>query len=132
MRHKGEKLLKNGKFKNELGEFLLKEWGKNHYWNIQNGKTLYASYSGECFQYAPNYFQEISMTSPAHLQANHEEADTLITFHLENISANMILVRASDTNVLIIFIGVLGNQHSEVRSSRNVFMDFGSGNCNCP
>ncbi|XP_068213902.1 uncharacterized protein [Palaemon carinicauda] len=128
MRHKGAKLLKNGMFKNELGKFLLKEWGGNHYWNILNGKTLYASYGGECFQYTPNDFQEISVTSPAHLQANHEEADTLIAFHLENTSGSKVLVRASDTDVLIILIGILGNQDPEVRSSKNVFMDCGSGN----
>ncbi|XP_068240150.1 uncharacterized protein [Palaemon carinicauda] len=128
MRRKGAKLLKNGMFKNELGKFLLKEWGGNHYWNILNGKTLYASYGGECFQYTPNDFQEISVTSPAHLQANHEEADTLIAFHLENTSGSKVLVRASDTDVLIILIGILGNQDPEVRSSKNVFMDCGSGN----
>lgn len=128
MRHKGAKLLKNGIFKNELGKFLLKEWGKNHYWNILNGKTLYASYGGECFQYTPNEFQDISVTSPAHLQANHEEADTLIAFHLEKTSGSMALVRASDTDILIILIGILGNQDPEVRSSKNVFMDCGIGN----
>ena len=53
MKHKGEKLLKNGMFKSELGKFLLKEWGKNHNWSILNGKTLYATYGGECFQYTP-------------------------------------------------------------------------------
>jgi len=40
MRQRGEKLLNNGMLKNELGKFLLKEWGKDHYWNILNGKTL--------------------------------------------------------------------------------------------
>lgn len=91
-------------------------------------KTLYASYGGECFQYTPNEFQDISVTSPAHLQANHEEADTLIAFHLEKTSGSMALVRASDTDILIILIGILGNQDPEVRSSKNVFMDCGIGN----
>ena len=62
------------------------------------------------------------------LQANHEEADTLTAFHLENTSGNRIILRASDTDVLIILIGVLGNQCPEVRYSKNVFMDCGSGN----
>lgn len=40
----------------------------------------------------------------------------------------MALVRASDTDILIILIGILGNQDPEVRSSKNVFMDCGIGN----
>ena len=69
------------------------------------------------------------MHTPAHLQANHEEADdTLVAFHLENTSGNKIIVRASDTDVLIILISVLGNQSPEMRYSKNVFMDCGSGN----
>ena len=62
------------------------------------------------------------------LQANHEEADTLTAFHLENTSGNRIILRASDTDALIILIGVLGNQCPEVRYSKTVFMDCSSGN----
>lgn len=54
IRQSGKKLLTNGVFKNELAKFILKEWGKDHYWNIFGGKTLLASYGGECFQYVPN------------------------------------------------------------------------------
>lgn len=54
MRQSGSKLLNNGVFKNELGKFLLNEWGKVHYSNILGGKTLLASYGGECYQYTSN------------------------------------------------------------------------------
>ena len=46
-------VLTNGVFKNEFAKFLLKEWKKANYWNIFGGKTLIASYGGECLQYVP-------------------------------------------------------------------------------
>ena len=50
IRQSGKKLLTNGVFKNEFAKFLLKEWKKANYWNIFGGKTLIASYGGECLQ----------------------------------------------------------------------------------
>ena len=128
IRQSGKKLLTNGAFKNELAMFLLKEWGKDHYWNIFGGTTLFASYGGKCFQYTPDQHQHITVTSPAYLQGNHEEADTLIAFHVANITAGKVMVRASDTDVLVILIGALGKQRREVRSTSNIIMDCGMGN----
>jgi len=128
IRQSGPKLLTNGIFKNELAKFLLKEWGKDHYWYIFGGKTLVASYGGECFQYIPDELQHVKVTRPPHLQGDHEEADTLIAFHVANITAGSIIVRASDTDVLVILIGALGQQRPEVRSMANIIMDCGMGN----
>ena len=128
MRQRGQTLLRNSTFKNELGKFLLEEWGKDHYWNIYSGKIVFASHGGECLQFIPDAAcQQISVTRPPHLQANHEEANTLISFHVANITEETILVRASDTDVLVILIGLLGKQHPEVRSRTKVIMDCGSG-----
>ena len=128
IRQSGKKLLTNGVFKNELAKFILKEWGKDHYWNIFGGKTLLASYGGECFQYVPDEDHHITVTSPSHLQGDHEEADTLIAFHIANITAGNVIVRASDTDVLVILIGALGQQRREVRAMANIIMDYGMGN----
>lgn len=127
VRQRGQNLLNSSSFKNELGKFLLREWQKDHYWSLLNGKTLYASHGGECYKYMPMQ-QKIVMSSPAHLQANHEEADTLIAFHVENISSSAVLVRASDTDVLIILIGLLGRKLPEERTRSTIIMDCGSGN----
>ena len=51
------------------------------------------------------YFN-ITVPQPEHLQACHEEADTLIVLHVTGISAKNIIVRASDTNGLVILVGV--------------------------
>lgn len=94
MRQNGQKLLGNGNLKNELGKFLLHEWGKEHYCNIFRGKTVIVSYGGDCYQYIPDDQQQvISVTKPAHLQGDHEEADTLIAFHAANVTAGHIIVR---------------------------------------
>ena len=128
MRQQGEKLLTNGNFKNELATFLMKEWTKDHYWNVMNGKTLYVSYGGECLEYISNESQKITVVNQSYLQADHEEADTLIAFHLNNLPSRTVLVRASDTDVLVILVGMLGHQRQEVRSTSKVIMDCGNGN----
>ena len=128
IRQRGAKLLENGTFKNELGKFLLREWQKDHYWHILNRKVLFASHGGECLQFTPTDDEQIIVTKPAHLQANHEEADTLIGFHLRKLTSSTVLVRASDTDVLVILIGLIGNQRPELRSMATVIMDYGTGN----
>jgi hypothetical protein len=127
MRQSGKKLMKNGIFKNEISKFVLKEWAKDHYWNLFGGRTLIASYGGECLQYVPDADEHITVTSPAHLQGDHEEADTLIVFHISNITASHVIVRSSDTDVLVILIGALGQQRREVRAMANIIMDCGVG-----
>ena len=128
IRQSGQKLLANSAFKNELAKFLLDEWTKDHYYNIFAGKILYASHGGNCYQYVPQKeTQNVSVVKPAYLQGDHEEADTLIAFHAVNICSN-IVVRASDTDVLIILIGMLGHQSPDERAKRDIIMDCGMGN----
>ena len=128
IRQSGQKLLQNGIFKNEFGKFLLREWKKDHYWHLLEGKILVASFGGECYQYVPDDSQTIEVSMPEHLQGDHEEADTLIAFHMANITARNITVRASDTDVLVILIGSIGRLRVEVRSMMSVYLDCGMGN----
>ena len=129
LRQSGQRMLSNGIFKNELAKFLLEEWGKDHYWNFFNRKLLFASYGGDCCQYvADEESRSVCVTKPLHLQGDHEEADTLIAFHAKSAAAGYITVRASDTDVLVILIGTLGNQRVEVRSMTKIVMDCGQGN----
>ena len=99
--------------------------GENNYWNFLAGKTLFVSYGGECLQYVPDELQSITVSKPPHLLGEH---DTLIAFHVANITEKDILVRASDTDVLVILIGALGQKRPEVRSMTNIIMDCGTGN----
>ena len=127
LRQSGKKLLNNKEFKNEISKFLLREWQKDHYYCLFSEKVLYASHGGECFKFVANNAQQsVTVTKPSFLQGHHEEADTMIVFHIAQTSHDVI-VRASDTDVLIILIGYLGDQHQD-DSSRNIFMDCGIGN----
>ena len=60
---------------------------------------------------------------PQHLQCQHEEADTLLAFHANNISSGNILVSSSDTDVLIILFGLSGRSEG-----MTTILDYGSGN----
>ena len=53
--------------------------------------------------------------------------DTLVAFHVVNIDGN-ILVRSSDTDVLVITIGLLGSLHCASAISTQVIMDCSEGN----
>ena len=96
LRQAGAKLITNGIFKNEFAKFLMREWEKDHNWNLFEWKTLYASQGGECYQYVPQDDHSVEKSKPPHLQGNHEEADTLIACHAASIGPGSIMVRASD------------------------------------
>jgi len=55
----------------------------------------------------------LDIYKPHAMQAEHEEADTLIVFYATKITTSHLLVRSSDTDVLIIFLG-LTNKISNV------------------
>ena len=126
-RQSGQQLLKNGIFKEQLAIFLMEEWKKSHYGPILGCKTLVVSHGGNCQRYS--FFSEgerMIVDRPIHLQGKHEEADTLIAFHAANMEGN-IVVRASDTDVLVILVGMIGQREGTV--SPLIIMDCGSGNC---
>ena len=89
---------------------------------------LIVSYDGKCACLAFNEVNyKMTVGHPAHLQGSHEDADTLLTFHAASATGNVV-VRASDTDVIFILIGMLGRHlesHTETSYSR-IIMDCGS------
>ena len=67
----------------------------------------------------------MTVSKPNFLQGGHEEVDTLIPFHVSRVTHNVV-VRASDTDVLIILIGYFAKQLQ--KDSRSIIMDCGIGN----
>ena len=122
----GQQLLKNCLFNDQLAIFLLNEWVKDHYGPIIGRKRLVVSHGGRCITYTFNATENImKVEHPPHLQGIHEEADTLIAFHVNHVKGH-ILVRASDTDVLVILLGMLGRQMGD--NPNKIIMDCGSGN----
>ena len=98
IRQNGKNLLTNGTFKNELAKFFLVEWRKSNYWEALKEKRLFVS-----------------------------ETDTLIAFHTAKLSKEDVVVRASDTDVLVILISAIGRQIQGERSLPKIIMDCGVG-----
>lgn len=124
------KLLQNGVFEDQLAKYFLKEWQEDQYGPILGNKSLIVSYGGDCVRLGFNE-RDFKMTveHPAYLQGSHEEADTLLSFHVANSIGN-VMVRASDTDVLVILLGMIGrHMGSQGATTYNrLIMDCGSGN----
>ena len=76
-RQSGTDLVKNASFKNEFAKFLMGEWTQSHNGQIIGTKTLVVSHNGTC-KVMKNDGDTLLVTSPNHLQRQHEEADTLV------------------------------------------------------
>ena len=124
-----EKLLKNGVFKDELAKFFLKEWQEDKFAPILGSKVLVVSYGGFCVRIKAEDDIKTIVEYPVSFQCTHEEADTLVAYHASRVSGN-IVVRASDTDILVILLGMLGQSETRERLllCGKVIMDCGSGN----
>jgi hypothetical protein len=120
---KGMDLLKDGAFKEALAEFLLIEIKEHHYAPIIGNKTVYVSHGGKCLKPKVNSMDILIVEEPTEFQGNHEEADTLLAFHAYRIGGR-IMVRFSDTDVLIILVGLA----AKLSGTSLIMMDFGSAN----
>ena len=120
-------MLKNGLFKDEFAGFLIKEWQKENYLSIIGRRKLILSHGGKCtVKQCINDCETITM-QPDELHGDHEEADTLVGFHISQIAKTnegTIVVRASDTDILVIILRVLGK--GEILNT--IINDCGTGN----
>ena len=70
-----------------------------------------------------NNDHDLVITEPDYFQSRHDEADTLVAYHANKAHEGSILVRSTDTDVLVILIGIAGRSRR-----RNRIIDYGSGN----
>ena len=121
-------LLQNGMFKEELAKFLMKEWQKDHYGGIIGARTIVLSHGGNCIRLIFHLSEnKMAVDVPSVLQGYHEEADTILAFHASHTQGSLI-IRASDTDVLIIILGMLGRNKRDGIPMKNIIMDCCSGN----
>ena len=108
-RQSGTELLKNGAFKEEFASFLMFEWEKDLYGPITGNKQndLHITW-GKCMMMPNKNDHDLVMTEPVNLQSRPEEADTLVAFHEKQAPERNILLRSTETNVLVILIGLAG------------------------
>ena len=77
----------------------------------------------KCMMMHNNNDHELVITEPVNLQCRHEEADTLVAFHAKQAPERNILVRSTDTYVLVILLRLAGRSRES-----NVILDYDSGN----
>ena len=91
-------------------------------------KTLVVSYGGNCVILLFNKVDfEMPVDHPVHPHGRHEEA--LLAFYAAHTTGN-IVIRASDTDVMVVFLGMLGRHimNQCKVSYENIIVDCGSGN----
>ena len=118
----GKDLVKNQSFKDQFSMFVMTEWKKIEYSQVIGDRVLFVSHGGNCLRYA-NSENGFEIDAPEQFQGRHEEADTLIALHAKQLCEKSLLVRSSDTDVLIILIALVCRL-----SAQNVIVDFGHGN----
>ena len=67
-----------------------------------------------------NNDHELVITEPVNLQRQHEETDTLVAFHAKQAPEGNILVRSTDTDVLVILLGLAEDLAEVTPSSTTV------------
>lgn len=99
------KSLRNKKFKEALISFLGKHWENSDMAFLIGDKKIYLTVGINCYSYIA-VENKVIKTEESQLQCTHEEADTRIIFHISKCPDNSkILVKSSDTDVLVILLG---------------------------
>ena len=74
----------------------------------------------KCMMMQNNNEHDRMITEPVNLQSRHEEADTLVAFHAKQAPEGSILIRSTDTDVLVILLGLAGRSRELISSSTTV------------
>lgn len=118
--------LKNITFKEDLVEYFLESWKRKEMAPFFGNKIVYVNYK-ECYRYEVidgNVVQTIERLQSC---PKHEEADTKIIYHVCNFKEleppYNVLIRCSDTDILVIMLGNMNFLQKEVE----VWMDVGVG-----
>ena len=122
-RQSGKDLLNNVSFKDEFAKFILEEWKKSTLWEDYWYKNSVHFTWGSMHRELRNDGGILQSREPHNLQGRHEEADTLIAFHIQSIGSGNVLVRSNDTDVVVILLHLAGNL-----DETNIILDYGSGN----
>jgi len=130
-----KKLLERESFKRELPGFLKENWSSSLFLPLLQDKELYLGVMGDCTRYfveheaihthsvpSLNCNHSEADTSPS-LNCNHSEADTRVVLHMihaDKITPRDIVIRASDTNILVLLL------HNVHRGSSTAWMETGT------
>ena len=92
-------------FKTALVTFLINSLQDDSLTVFLEDKHLLVTHEKKCYEFKSNEGKMI-MSEKQELDCSHEEADSRILFHVNSIQPpNNVVIRASDSNILIIALG---------------------------
>ena len=115
-------LLRSGEFKAGFTKFLADDFKDESHAPLISGKELYCAVDNKCTKYSSDG-EFVFSEDVQELAGNHEEADTRIAFHAKHSSqlgTDNIVVRANDTDVLVILLA-----NNESFSSSHLWLEVG-------
>ncbi|GFW82657.1 uncharacterized protein TNCV_3492291 [Trichonephila clavipes] len=115
--------LKNTQFKEAFVKIFIDHWANENMYPFIGNKTIYISLD-KCYSYRVVNNQVIRSIEES-LSCDEHEADTRIIYHISQISVDaQVVVRCSDSDILIIFLGNLDH----LNASLKLWIRWGVGN----
>ena len=107
--------LRNDQFKESLVDFLVISWDDKSQTTTLGVKKVFVNCKDNCYYFKVQDGKMMKMEETT-LHSTHEEADSRMIFHLSSVvgPANVV-VRTSDTYVLIFALGCMANINPEVK-----------------
>lgn len=113
------KCLSHDGFKDELIQFIIKEWSKSETYEIIGDKRIFFSFGKYCYVFTKNTDLGKAVNS---LNNNHMEVESKIILHLCRIRENHIKIRASDPEKMLTYL-IYNSQF--FTGEKNICLEFG-------
>ncbi|XP_053954504.1 uncharacterized protein LOC128860783 [Anastrepha ludens] len=118
------KELRNSKFKDALVRFLIEHWGAVEMVPFIGNSTIKLNYD-VCYTFTSDGASVSKIVDEEMSCELQEEADTKIVYHVCKAVCENVLIKCSDTDILIIMLGNMDHlSHDEL----HIFMELGTGN----
>ncbi|GFW49752.1 uncharacterized protein TNCV_358551 [Trichonephila clavipes] len=105
--------LKNTQFKEALVKFFIDHWANDNMYPFIGNKTIYLSFDKRYSYRVVN--NQVIKSIEESLLCDEHEADTRIIYHICLISVDaQVVVRCTDSDILIIFLGNLDNLNASL------------------
>ena len=113
--------LRLDQFKVAINSFLVSAWQDDSFVAIFQGKCLYVNDGDICYFFREENGQVTRALIPE-LKSYHEESDSKMIYHLTILEENSkVIIRTSDTDVLVIALGCL----EHIPESINLWLEVG-------
>ena len=107
--------LRNDHFKSSLIQYLIPAWDDDSLATTLGEKTLFVNNNNDCYSFTVKD-ERMCKICERSLYSTHEEADSRMIFHLNSVTnSSNVVIRTSDTDVLVIALGCMGSMSSDIK-----------------